>query len=753
MSDTEAILRWMGVLSLLSLWVAPLTWWLGDGLQGARFALARPLGLILVTAALWWPAALIGIPFVRLALILTTVLLGAAGWLLWWRGSREIDWRALAFYELLWLALFLGYALFRSYNPDIANTEKPMEIALLSSVSRSAEVPAPDPWFAGEAINYYYFGYQAIGTLVKLSGVPPSIAFNLALATLFASLGTAAAATGFHLAAAFGVRRWIAVLSGALTTFLLLFAGNLETVLRLVRNPGETLATGWWYDDAGWEASRIIVDHGVHGDPAPQQTINEFPAFSFVLGDLHPHVLTYPLLLVISALLIGMICKPVTATLGRLAGVGSLIGLLYVSNSWDAPVGLLLLAGALLITFGWRKRQTWYGIGVAGLAALIAALPFLTHFTAPVGVDASELPGPVNAIPILSTFARTVGIVTWRPSSAAELLIVHGHWIIAFGLFAALTLSSTSRVRDRLRARFDLLVVILLLALVVGVLWAPAVLLLGIPFGLALAIVASDTRAAIRVVAGLFATGFFLTLVPEFVYIQDVFADRMNTVFKLYFQAWLLLSIASAAAFAIALAAVPRRFVTASVFVIVLTLIAVAPYTPLSARDWTAGFTERRGLDGAEYIVSLAPDEAAATDWIDRHATASTVVVEGPGCSYGTVAGVPMNRVSAFSGVPTIIGWAAHEHQWRRGERELIGPRVEYRQTIANRWLSGERVSVPNVPAPDYVVLGMIEAMGSENCQSLIPQNVEASVSTLGEDGWRPVFRSGDVVILGRSTP
>ena len=68
MSDTEAILRWMGVLSLLSLWVAPLTWWLGDGLHGARFALARPLGLILVTAALWWPAALIGIPFVRLAL-------------------------------------------------------------------------------------------------------------------------------------------------------------------------------------------------------------------------------------------------------------------------------------------------------------------------------------------------------------------------------------------------------------------------------------------------------------------------------------------------------------------------------------------------------------------------------------------------------------------------------------------------------------------------------------------------------------
>lgn len=752
MSDTEAIVRWLVVLSLVSFAVAPLTWWLGAGLRGARYGLTRPLGIILVTAVLWWPAALIGVPFVRLGLVLVVLLLGIVGWSMWWRGPHRLNWQSLAVYEALWLVLFAGYALFRSYNPDIANTEKPMDIALLSSVSRSADVPAPDPWFAGEAINYYYFGYQVIGSLVKLSGVPTSIAFNLALATLFASLGTAAAAAGYRLATAFELRRSLAGLSAAFATFLLLIAGNLDAAIQLVRNPAETIESGWWYDDVGWRASRIIVDHGVHGSPNPSQTINEFPAFSFILGDLHPHVLTYPLLLGITALLIGIACTPTTATSPRIAAIGSLIGLLYVSNSWDAPLGFLLLTGALVVALGWRQRRTWLRVGFAAIAALLTALPFLLHFTAPVGIDSGELPRLIRAIPLVSDIFRTLGIVTWRPSSTVELLIVHGHWLGAFAIFAAFALGTESDARNAIRKRFDLLTVVLLLALALAVLWVPAALLLGIPFALAVAIVALDTRQPIRVIAGLFATGFFLTLVPEFVYIQDAFGDRMNIVFKLYFQAWLLFSIAAAAGFAIVLANSSRRAFYPSAALVVALIVSVAPYTPLSARDWTGDYAKRRGLDGAGYIARTAPDEAAAIAWLGANAPAETVIVEGPGCSYGTVSGLPMNRMSAFSGVPTIVGWAGHEDQWRRGESDPIRPRVEYRQDIANRWLSGRDASVPNLPDPDYIVLGTLEASGSESCESLVAHEIEASITALEASGLRPVFSSERVVILGRNT-
>ncbi|CAN5744076.1 DUF2298 domain-containing protein [soil metagenome] len=752
MSDTEAILRWLVALSLVSFAVAPLTWWLGEGLSGARYGLTRPLGIILVTAVLWWPAALAGVPFVRLTLVLVVLLLGIAGWSMWWRGPRELNWRSLAVYEVLWLVLFGGYALFRSYNPDIANTEKPMEIALLSSVSRSADVPAPDPWFAGEAINYYYFGYQVIASLVKLTGVPTSIAFNLALATLFASLGTAAAAAGYRLAIACGLRRSLASLSAAFATFLLLVAGNLEAAIRLVRNPAETIETGWWYDGVGWQASRVIVDLGVHGSPDPKQTINEFPAFSFILGDLHPHVLTYPLLLAITTLLVGIACAPTTATSPRIAAIGSLIGLLYVSNSWDAPLGFLLLTAALVVALGWRQRGAWLNVGLAAIAVILTAVPFLLHFTAPVGVDPGEIPGAVRSIPVVSDILQTLGIVTWRPSSAVELLTVHGHWLVAFTIFAVFALGTQPGTRDAVRRRFDLFTVTLLFALVLAVLWVPAVILLGVPFVLAMAISVWDSRQPVRVVAVLFATGFFLTVIPEFVYIQDAFGDRMNTVFKLYFQAWLLFSLASAAGFAIVLANSSRRAFYPSAVLVVALIVSVAPYTPLSARDWTGDYADRRGLDGAGYLTRSAPDEAAAIDWLHKNASAGTVIVESPGCSYGTLTGLPMNRMSAFTGVPTIVGWAGHEGQWRRGESNPIRPRVEYRQNVANRWLSGENARVPNLPEPDYIVLGAFEASGSDTCESVMAHDIETSIAALDAFGWRAAFITGSVVILSQNT-
>src|SRR4029079_8523684 len=135
-------------------------------------------------------------------------------------------------------------------------TEKPMEIALLSSISRSTAVPAPDPWLAGMSINYYYFGYQSVATLVKLGSIPPTIAFNLALATLFASCATVSAGIGYAVARCMNVRRAPSVAAGCLSAVFLLLAGNLETIKRLVRDFSGTVHAGWW-DGIGWQASRI----------------------------------------------------------------------------------------------------------------------------------------------------------------------------------------------------------------------------------------------------------------------------------------------------------------------------------------------------------------------------------------------------------------------------------------------------------------------------------------------------------------
>lgn len=43
----------------------------------------------------------------------------------------------------------------------------------------------------------------------------------------------------------------------------------------------------WW-----WRASRVIQDYDIVG--GFREVIDEFPFFSFLLGDLHPHVLAIP---------------------------------------------------------------------------------------------------------------------------------------------------------------------------------------------------------------------------------------------------------------------------------------------------------------------------------------------------------------------------------------------------------------------------------------------------------------------------
>lgn len=750
MSDAEAILRWLVALTVISAALAPAVWWLGRGMDDAAPSLLRTLPLVLLTAVVWWPAAAFGLPFSVLTLSIALLVLGAILWGVWLFKGTSIPWRSWLAFESVWLFLFSIYILFRSYQPNIANTEKPMEIALLSSTSRSAAVPAPDPWFAGEVINYYYFGYQMIATLVKLTGVPSSIAFNLALATLFASVGTIAAGIGFRLSRAIKLDTLPSLVVAATSLFLVVLAGNLETFWRTLRDPGATWATGWWYDGVGWQASRVIVDYGVHGNPDPRGTINEFPAFAFVLGDLHPHVLTYPLFMSVITLAISFVLSSEPLHLARSAGAGALAGLLYVSNSWDAPTGFALVAVAIMCAGGWRYATAWFNVLIAAALAVLTAAPFVRDYIAPVGVDQADIPAFIQAIPVVKSIVETIGIVTWQPSGFGELLIVHGHWILAFAFFLMqIAQGAGSHLHDSARLRIPL-VGVLVIVTALAIVWAPALLLLGVPAAIAGILAWRVSTPHVRVTAGLFVAGFVLILIPEFFYIQDAFNDRMNTVFKLYFQAWIPLSVATAATLGLVLSRASMTMRAVGVVVIGGIIVATAMYLPISARDWTSDFYARYGLDGASFIERSHRDDAAAIAWLDANAEDESTIVEAPGCSYGSIGGVPMNRMSAFTGVPTLVGWDGHQRQWRRGEPDPIGPRVVSRQDLANRWLDGDITGSPALSDPDYVVLGSQEASGSPGCDQMPGRDTVQAAMRLQRAGWAIVFESGGTRILAR---
>jgi hypothetical protein len=171
-----------------------------------------------------------------------------------------------------------------------------------------------------------------------------------------------------------------------------------------------------------------------------------------------------------------------------------------------------------------------------------------------------------------------------------------------------------------------------------------------------------------------------------------------------------------------------------------VAILVTIGYTPISTVRWSEAGTER-GLDGSAYLARANPGDAATISWVDQHANVGDVLVEAPGCGYGTFEGVPMNRVSSFTGVPAVLGWRNHEGQWRRGEVD-IGPLLDERQDAANAWLSGLASGEFEQPSPRFIIIGSQELNGSTTCELVEPRTA-AVFDALAAAGWQVAFESG----------
>ncbi|MGH2949142.1 MAG: DUF2298 domain-containing protein, partial [Solirubrobacteraceae bacterium] len=167
--------------------------------------------------------------------------------------------------------------------------------------------------------------------------------------------------------------------------------------------------------------------------------------------------------------------------------------------------------------------------------------------------------------------------------------------------------------------------------------------------------------------------GLVCVLLPELVYVRDSFDGgelfRMNTVFKMGYQAWLLLAIAAACALPWASAWLPRRAWTvwAPVAAVLLLLGAVYPYAGTWARK--DGFSRAPTLDGLAWLRERAPGDPAAISWLRANTPGGAVVLEAVGEDYSAFGHA---RISTFTGRATVLGWSGHEIQWDHdpGDRE-----------------------------------------------------------------------------------
>ncbi len=758
--------KWYLVLVAASWGLGPLVMLVCRRLPDRGVTLVRPLALLGVVYPTWLLASLKVLPYSTAGLWATLGLLTAAGWA-WAIRTRQIstEWlRLMLIAEGISLAAFAAYIWLRGYTPAMLNTEKPMDSAFLSATARTTVMPPQDPWMSGESLNYYYLGYLLHGSISRMAAVPTNFGFNLALATTFSMTITAAAGVGYNLA-----RVWLsrkrAVWAAVLTAVFLTIMGNMYAATKFVEEPSATINATWWPSgtvNIGWLSSRVVCDGTWTGFTCSNETINEFPYFSFLLGDLHPHLMALPFTLVALGLAFNLLLlrgRKDTQQLNRsdwiVIGIsGAVVGALYMMNSWDFPTYLLIGLIALWLGVPWRQQWT----RLTPLAAMIGFsiipwLPFIVTFKPFAGGSKSNLPTALQNVPGLTKLLTTIGATSAHTSIGEFLTIFAVPFVACLALVIPMTFNRWSA--GALSGLGTPVVVSLLALVALGIFSsAPLVIVCGIP---ALLIVILLTRQReidlSTVVLFLFGVGLVLIVLTEFFYIQDVFQSRMNTLFKVYYQAWTLFAIATAATVVCLWESQRvRTIVRPAVAVgLAIALLAGAVYPTLASYQWTDHFANWQGLNGLSYLNDGNSDEVAAIDWLKTHASKSDVLLESAGCSYLPNSLMPFDRASAYTGIPTVIGWGGHEGQWRGGQPALEADIQIRQQDVATMFNDPQSPLIAKYGVT-LLYVGHYERANPvpSDCQVAGPY---AGVGRTGYPGpgWTKVFAQGQVAIYRRN--
>ena len=651
-------------------------------------------------------------------------------------------------------------------NPDLWQPwfggEKMMEIAFLNAVTKSAHMPPYDPYFAGGYINYYYYGQFLASLLGKLSGARPEVGFNLSVATVFALTVSHAYGLGHELTRRLRMRSDAAgasgracVRGGLLSALLVAVVGNLTGVTQLFDRmasasgaaPGTPLSGAIYWQGlvnvVTGRASLGAFDYWYSATRVIPYTINEFPFFSFLFADLHPHMIAIPFTILALAL---------SLEVGRWAsrsGEGAsrrhtmalwicvviCLGALGIINTWDLPTFWGIL-GACLLYGGWSQQgkrglaRSLAMLFLFALASVLAYGPFYSHYRAQyvglgwVPLESNSPLGPFAAIWGLLGFLAISQLLVWLLSewpwgrlagsverwgwrrlvrhlpegalrrSTVAALIGLGLCLVGLGLGAVAV--STGRV-------------------VLGI-----ALPLLVAAGVVLPCAGGDEARFLRRLMLFVALGIWAGV--EVIYMRDWLADtdwrRMNTVFKFYTQAWLLLGIVGG----VSLSELWRRAGLGSrvawrgfcALLLIGSLVYTIEAPAVRVNERFVGPNARRGtLDGTAYmqVASYAwPDadsqvqlrfDREAIAWLWENVEGTPVLLEAA-LGYYREGGL---RVSSYTGLPTLVGM--HEREQRPAKE------VAARETDVARMYNTTDISdfesIASEYGVRYVYVGQLE--------------------------------------------
>lgn len=718
MQDTIYIIQWWFVFFIIGLIFLPITSTVFQKFNDKGYLFSKVLGLGLISYFSFilntfriFPFNLITILLVIWVFLLLNLRLSNRVKFL----EIKSRWKIFLFEEMLFLAGVAFWSYIRAHEPSINGLEKFMDFGFINSILRSSYMPPTDMWFPPLPINYYYFGHYVTAVLTKLSMLPSAITYNLMLATIFSfTFGLSFSLLANFISKTSFTRK--GVIGGILGGVIVSFGGNLHTIYSLFAAYNTDSPVPFWklvflpfsFPNSYWypNATRFIPF-----------TIHEFPLYSFVVSDLHGHVVDIIYVLLTLGLVYILFIKEGISKI-LLILISLFLAIMYMTNAWDGIIYLVLVSLAILlknfnllhfqkkgksknllsfrILSNVRNSGKFFSSSIKSIVILIIlfflfSLPFSLNFKPfASGIGVLCAPSFLTNIGKLGPFLFEANHC--QRSAWWQILILYGFFyffVISFILFIA------RRKREIKLLGEDLFILLLILISTI------------------------------------------LISIPEFIYLKDIYPAhyRANTMFKLVYQSFMMLSISSGYIIVRIISGLKfqRRFnwklvVFVCIGSIGLFLVGIYPY--FAIKSYYGDLKTYSGLDGTVYLKNKYPQDYEAILWINKNIKGNPVIVEAQGDSYTDYA-----RISANTGLPTILGWTVHEWLWR-GSYDIPSPRIEDVKLIYESEALVETKKILKKYKAEYVYLGNLE-------RQKYPNLFETKFEQLGNI----VFKSGDTKI------
>lgn len=657
MTWIQTTLCWYLALLIIGIFFFPLTKKIFNRFSfDSGYPFAKTLGILLLSYFIFVFGVLEILPFNRLCLIFILCLFAIINLYIFkkYRLKLSTNFRALfpfIFEEVLFLASLIFWTYVRGQEPSIHSLEKFMDFGFINSILRTQYFPPKDIWYSPLPINYYYFGHLTGALLIKLTDIKASIGYNLILATIFAQGTTQVFSLIINIIKHFNnkITRLKAFFFGLLGAFAVNLGGNLHTIYVFTKGYPNDAPVPFWTILSKYNPTSYWYPNATRFIP---YTIHEFPSYSYVVADLHGHVFDIPFVLLTIAILFllftenhkGKIFNFKFSIFNQFSNFKSQISKLftshyvltniflgfmaaihYMTNAFDGPIYILLTMIIFFFMYGFSP-VLFTNIIVLIVSFIIFSLPFSAHFTPFVsGIGVNCSPSFLADIGKLGPFLFEKG--NCQISPLWMLFVLWGFFWISFIIFLLIRNKISSNETMKQSNKFILI---------------------------------------------LFSFSIFLTIIPEFFYIKDIYPMhfRANTMFKLGYQAFIMMGLATMVTFYL-LKNVKKTvffYILTTVFIFFLFFPSIYPF--FSIPSYYGNLQREVDVDGSTWLTSSYPEDKEIIDYLNLHEKGQPTILEAQGDSY-----TDYERISAYTGLPTVAGWWVHEWLWR-GSSDVIGKRI-----------------------------------------------------------------------------